>query len=126
MSILLTWGNDLKLASLAGVALLVLVTLATSFPLLVDAQGRIEERSANMDDHMIFTRDSAQQGAEINALQDQQRAMAEVPAKLARLEERIDNQSRMIYAILGGILALLLKELWGSIQSIRARKPASL
>lgn len=79
-----------------------------------------------MEDHMSFTRELAEQGAKIDTLQKQHDAMAAVPEKLARVEERLDIMTRMVYAILGGVFMLLVKETLVALRSIRARKPASL
>jgi hypothetical protein len=111
-----------KFAILAGAALLVLVTLATSFPLVVAAQSRMEDRSANMEDHLIFTRELAQQGAKLETLAQQHQTMIQVPERLARVEERLDNLVKMVYATLGGVFALLLKELWVAMTALRSRR----
>jgi hypothetical protein len=47
--------------------------------------------------------------------------MVHVPERMARVEERLDNLVRMVYAILGGVFTLLLKELWGAMQAVRNR-----
>lgn len=121
------WGDDVKLAILAGVTILVLATLATSFPIIVAAQNRVmerfssDERSSNIADHMTFTRELAEQGTKLELLAQQHQALMGVSEKVARIEERLDNVIRMVYAILGGVAGLLFKELWGAILATRNR-----
>jgi hypothetical protein len=116
-----------KLAILAGVTILVLATLATSFPIIVAAQNRVmerfssDERSSNIADHMTFTRELAEQGTKLELLAQQHQALMGVSEKVARIEERLDNVIRMVYAILGGVAGLLFKELWGAILATRNR-----
>jgi hypothetical protein len=119
----LKWGDDVKLAILAGVTLVVLATLATSFPIVIAAQNQADDRpsSANVQDHMTFTREIAEQGTKLDLLSQQHEAMVHVPERMARVEERLDNLVRMVYAILGGVFTLLLKELWAAMQAVRNR-----
>ena len=121
-------GEYVKILMLAGATLLAFITLATSFPLVIASgsqgggQALVETRSSNMEDHLAFTRELAEQGTRLDVLAQQHAAMINLPERMARVEERLDNLVRMAYALLGGVFALLLKELWSSMQSIRSRK----
>ncbi len=116
----------MRLGALIAVVILVLVTLVDVFPQVIrssDADAATAEgRSINMQDHMNFTRELAAQGTQLGVLKSQHDAMAGLPERIARIEERLDTLGRMIYATLGGILSLLLKEVWTGMKSLRSRR----
>lgn len=102
-----------------AVAALVLVTLVTAFPQVID---RPETRSVNTQDHMDFTRELAEHSAKLDSLKAQHDAMVGLPERMARIEERLDVIGRMVWALLGGIFALLAKEVWSGMRSLRSRR----
>ena len=112
----------MKLTGLVAMTMLVLLSLISTFPLLITAQTRVEERSANMEDHMAFTSKLAEQGEKLNTLERQHEAMARLPERMARMEERIDGLVRMVYAILGGVFTLLVKEAWNALRVVQRRR----
>ncbi len=116
------WGDDMRLAGLVAITTLVLVTLVSALPQVIATQSRDGERSSNMEDHFSFTKELADHGAKLDILQRQHEAMARLPERLARVEERIDGLVKMVYAILGGVFALLLKEIWSAMRAIRGRR----
>jgi hypothetical protein len=118
------WETDMKLGGFIAVALLVLVTLVCAFPQVVSHETR-EGRSANTDDHMDFTRQLADHSAKLDVLKSQHDATTALPERMARIEERLDVLGRMVFGILGGIFALLAKEIWAGMQSLRSRRFAA-
>ena len=114
----------MKLGGFVAVAVLVLVTLVSAFPQVVSRDGR-EGRSANTEDHMSYTRELAVHSAKLDVLKSQHDEMGNLPERMARIEERLDVLGRMVYAILGGIFALLAKEIWAAMRSLRSRKFAN-
>lgn len=110
----------MKLAILIGVSVLVLATMATSFPVVIAAQGQAES-ATNVSDHMMFTREIAEQKAKLDVVRDQYQSMTGVPERIARVEERLVILVQMVYALLVGVFGLLFKELWGAMQTLRGR-----
>jgi hypothetical protein len=114
----------MRLGALLAVAVLVLVTLVTAFPQVVERSEPLG-RSVNTQDHMDFTRELADHSAKLDALKSQHDAMVALPERMARIEERLDVIGRMVWALLGGIFALLAKEIWSGMRAIRSRKYAN-
>lgn len=118
----LEWGNAMRLGIFVGVAALVLITLLSAFPQVVTSA----DQGSNTTEHLEFTREITETATKLDALQKQHEAMATqfstVPEKIARIEERLDLLGRMVWAILGGIFALLAKEIWGAMKIIRSRR----
>jgi len=114
----------MRLGIFTAVSALVLMTLLSAFPQVITSSDR-----GNTADHMAFTRELADNAAKLDALKSQHDAMAsqlsDVPIKIARIEERLDLLGRMVYAILGGIFALLAKEIWAAMQTIRSKRSAN-
>ena len=111
----------MKLGGFVAVAVLVLVTLVSAFPQVVSRDER-PGRSANTEDHMAYTRELAEHSAKLDVLKTQHDAMIAIPERIARIEERLDVLGRMVWSILGGIFALLTKEIWAAMRSLRSRK----
>lgn len=112
----------MRLGIFVGIAVLVLITLVSAFPQVIASS----DLQTNTADHMTFTREIASAESKLDALQRQHEEMArrfgEMPEKMARIEERMDLLSRMVLASLGGILALLVKEVMALIRSVRNRR----
>ena len=112
----------MRLGIFVGAATLVLITLLSAFPQVLAAP----DMQGNTADHMTFTRELAADAAKLDALRDQHDDMATrfstIPERIARIEERLDLLGRMVWAILGGILALLAKEIWDGMRILRNRK----
>lgn len=113
----------MKIAGLVAITTLLLITLISTFPLLISAQSRMEDRSSNIQDHFSFTKELAEHGAKLDTLQRQHEAMVKMPERMARMEERIDGLVRMVYGILGGVFALLAKEAWNAMRAVQRRRP---
>jgi hypothetical protein len=111
----------MRLGILLAVAALVLVTLVTAFPQVVDSRGR----SANTDDHMEYTRELAAYGVRLDALEKQQQTLISLPERMARIETRLDTFGWMIFAVLGGVFTLLSKEVWGAVKALNSRRVAN-
>lgn len=116
----LNWGNEMRLGALLAVAALVLVTLVAAFPQVSSPVS--EGRSANTQDHMDFTRELAEHNAKLDTLKAQHDSMVLLPERIARIEERLEVIGRMVWALLGGIFALLAKEIWSGMRNLRSRK----
>jgi hypothetical protein len=114
----------MRLLSAVAATVLVLVVLATTFPAAIVAQrgAYLTLDDYNTRDHIEFAKELAKQGADIEALRDQSKPMTLVPERVARIEERLDNIVKIVYAILGGVGALLLKELGWLLKTIKVRK----
>jgi hypothetical protein len=115
----------MKLIGLALVTTIVLVTLIQLFPAVLIAQASYHtpmDDRANVDDHMAFTRQLAEHGTKLEVLSQEYGTMIRVPEQIARLEERVDNLVRMVYALLGGVFALLIKELWATMRALGSRR----
>ena len=104
-------------------AVLVLVTLVTAFPQVIERPE--PGRSVNTQDHMDFTRELAEHSAKLDSLKAQHDAMVGLPERMARIEERLDVIGRMVWALLGGIFALLAKEVWSGMKTLNARRAAN-
>lgn len=113
----------MKIAGLVAITTLLLITLISTFPLLISAQSRMEDRSSNIQDHFSFTKELAEHGAKLDTLQRQHEAMVKMPERMARMEERIDGLVRMVYGILGGVFTLLAKEAWNAMRAVQRRRP---
>ncbi len=109
----------MRLGGFAAITLLVLIVLVEAFPQVV------ESRSSNIEDHMTFTRELATQAAQLDTLKSQYAAVADLPVRMARIEERLDIMVRMVWALLGGMFALLGKEAWAAMKALRSRRYAN-
>jgi hypothetical protein len=108
----------MRLGGLIAVVVLVLVTLVQAFP---QVQGDQVSSGSNIADHMGFNRELADHAAKLDTLKSQQSAVADLPVRMARIEERLDLLSRMIYSLLVGVFMLLARELWGALRFFRSR-----
>lgn len=106
-----------------AITILVLVTLVSAFPQVARlADTASEVRSENMQDHMTFTRELAEQGTRLDTLRAQHDAMSGLPERMARMETKLELLVVMIYAILMGVGGLLFKEVWGFLKARRPRR----
>lgn len=107
----------MRLGILIASAVLVLVTLVSAFPQTFSTQNDRD----NTADHMAFTRELADHSAKLDTLAKQHEAMAGLPERMVRIEERLDLMGRMIFAALAGIFALIGKEVWAGMRALRSR-----
>lgn len=112
----------MRLGVFLAVTCLALVTLVDAFPQVVSGVPSYAGRSANTDDHMIFTRELTRQGTKLENLEEQQKSLLVLPVQFARMEERMVLYGRMILAVLGCVCTLVAKEVWGGMKSLRNKK----
>ena len=113
----------MRLGGFVAVAMLVLVTLASSFSQTFQRDKTYQQPvlAGNIEDHMAFTRELADHSAKLDALKNQHDAMADLPVRMARIEERLNVMQQMVWAILAGILGLIGKEVWSGIRALSGR-----
>ena len=114
----------MRLVIFLAITLLSLATLVSAFSQVV-ATMPDNGRSVNIQDHMMFNRQLATHEARLVVLDRQDAALVMLPERMARIEEKIIMFGRMIYAILAGVFALLAKEVWSGMQSIRSGRKSS-
>jgi hypothetical protein len=123
---LLKKENEMRLGVLLAVGCLVLVTLVSSFSQTFQGgyQPTVSDIQSNTDAHIGFNRELADHSAKLDALKAQHDAMSDLPIRMARIEERLEVQGQMVWAILAGVLGLIGKEIWAALRSLRNRRPA--
>ena len=107
----------MRLGGLLAVLILVLVTLVQALP--ETFQASTQEARDNTRNHMAFTGQLAAHEAELGTLERQYNSVANLPERMARIEERLELMGKMMFAVLTGILALIGKEAWFALRSLR-------
>ena len=120
------WWTRVRLIATFCMAIIVLVVLVTSFSAIIlqaqpETQAQASESRINTEAHMVFTRQLAAQESLLATMHEQIAALSQIPERQARFEERLDNMVRMVYAILGGVFTLLVKEIGALFRYIKGR-----
>jgi len=108
----------MRLSILFAVTALVVLTLVAAFPQVVGPGLQSQSSADNTREHLAFARELERNSTELSNLKAEYNELRLLPERMARIEERLDLLNRMVYAVLGGILALLLKEMWLAFRSL--------
>jgi hypothetical protein len=108
----------MRLSILFAVTALVVLTLVAAFPQVVGPGLQSQSSADNTREHLAFARELERNSTELANLKAEYNELRLLPERMARIEERLDLLNRMVYAVLGGILALLLKEMWLAFRSL--------